>query len=298
MTGIAAIMVVSQLGKITRISVDADGFLAELVYVARHLEHVHVPTLVLGVTTLILMLAGSVLFPRAPIALIGVLGAAAASAMLGLQDHGVRVIGEIPFGFPAPGFPDLPAASLPSMLAPALGVAFVGYTDNVLTGRAFAAHHGDRIDAKREMLALGTANLGAGLLHGFPVSSSGSRTAIVDAVGGRTQLTGLVTLLSTVVAVFDPPAGPRGASGGGARRRRGVRRCTPRRHRGVPSVRGIPAQRVPACARNHDWGAGGRRAVGHPAGDRTVRARLAAAGEPGRTTQSRALSPGWPACTT
>ena len=202
MTGIAAIMVVSQLGKITRISVDAEGFLAELVYVARHLEHVHVPTLVLGVTTLILMLAGSIFFPRAPIALIGVLGAAAASAMLGLQDHGVRVIGEIPFGFPTPGFPDLPAASLPSMLAPALGVAFVGYTDNILTGRAFAAHHGDRIDAKREMLALGTANLGAGLLHGFPVSSSGSRTAIVDAVGGRTQLTGLVTLLSTVVAVF------------------------------------------------------------------------------------------------
>ena len=117
------------------------GFLAELVYVARHLQHAHVPTLVLGVTTLVLMLTGSILFPRAPIALIGVLSAAAASAMLGLQDHGVRVIGEIPFGFPTPGFPDLPASSLPSMLAPALGVAFVGYTDNVLTGRAFAVHH-------------------------------------------------------------------------------------------------------------------------------------------------------------
>ena len=172
------------------------------------------------------------------------------------------------------------------------------YTDNVLTGRAFAAHHGDRIDAKREMLALGTANLGAGLLHGFPVSSSGSRTAIVDAVGGRTQLTGLVTLLSTVVAVFtlrpvleELPAAALGA----------VVVYAAVRLVDIGEFRRFAAFRRSEFLLALATTAGvlvGRRAVGHPAGDRPVRPRLAAAGEPDRTTQSRAGSPGWPACTT
>jgi SulP family sulfate permease len=89
-----------------------------------------------------------------------------------------------------------------ALLPAALGVAFVGYTDNILTARAFAARRGASIDAKRELLALGAANLGSGLMQGFPVSSSGSRTAIGDAVGGRSQLTGVATLAATVLAVF------------------------------------------------------------------------------------------------
>ena len=80
------------------------------------------------------------------------------------------------------------------------------YTDNILTGRAFAARHGQTIDPQRELLALGAANLGAGLLHGFPVSSSGSRTAIADAVGGRTQLAGLVTVGCTLAGAAHPAA--------------------------------------------------------------------------------------------
>src|SRR6185503_9196011 len=108
----------------------------------------------------------------------------------------------IPAGLPAPGLPDVGPADFVALLGPALGVALVGYTDNILTGRAFASRHGERIDAKRELLALGAANLWAGLLHGFPVSSSGSRTAIGDAVGGRTQVASLVTLACTVLAIL------------------------------------------------------------------------------------------------
>ena len=89
-----------------------------------------------------------------------------------------------------------------SLVPAALGVAFVGYTDNILTGRAFANRRDERIDAKRELLALGAANLASGLMHGFPVSSSGSRTAIGHAAGGRTQLTSLVTVAATVLALF------------------------------------------------------------------------------------------------
>jgi SulP family sulfate permease len=202
MTGVAAIMIASQLGKLGGMSVHADGFVDEIVFVAEHLEQVHVPTLVLGVLTLVLLVTGSALLPRAPMALIGMLAAAAAVYLLDLQSRGIAVIGEIPAGLPVPGLPDVSLTGVAELLPPALGVALVGYTDNILTGRAFAARRHDSIDARRELLALGAANLGAGLMHGFPVSSSGSRTAIGDAVGGRTQLTGVVTVVTTALAVL------------------------------------------------------------------------------------------------
>jgi SulP family sulfate permease len=202
MAGIAVIMIVSQLGKLVGFSVEADGFLREIAYVVGRLDEVHVPTLVLGMVTLTLLLAGSAIWPRAPVALVGMVGAAAAVSLLDLQEQGVSVIGSIPAGLPVPRLPRVSLDGVVALLPAALGVAFVGYTDNILTARAFAARRGASIDAKRELLALGAANLGSGLMQGFPVSSSGSRTAIGDAVGGRSQLTGVATLAATVLAVF------------------------------------------------------------------------------------------------
>jgi MFS superfamily sulfate permease-like transporter len=82
----------------------------------------------------------------------------------------------------------------------------VGYTDTVLTARAFAARNGDPVDANQELLAMGAANLGAGVLRGFPVSSSGSRTALALAAGGRTQVYSLITLAAVVAVLLF--AGP------------------------------------------------------------------------------------------
>jgi len=202
MAGIAALMVVSQLDTLTAIRVTADGFLPELASIVEHVGDVHVPTLLLGTLTAIGMIAASAYFPRAPVALIGLLVATAVVAVFDLDEHGVHLIGSIPAGIPSPGIPDVSGSEVLALLPAALGVAFVGYTDNVLTARAFAGTTGEAIDAKRELLALGGANLGAGLLHGFPVSSSGSRTAIVQAVGGRSQLAGYATLLATVAALL------------------------------------------------------------------------------------------------
>ena len=202
LAGIAAIMVASQLGKLLGVPEDADGFVAELRQVLGRLDEVHAPTAALSLITLAAMLVAAALAPRAPVAMLGMLGATAAAALLDLSDRGVRLVGEIPGGIPAPGVPDVGMSELTTMLAPALGIAFVGYTDNILTGRAFATRHRQTIDPQRELLALGAANLGAGLLHGFPVSSSGSRTAIADAVGGRTQLAGLATVACTLLALL------------------------------------------------------------------------------------------------
>jgi len=202
MAGIAAIMVMSQLGKLIGVAATADSFAGQARQLATHLGDVRVPTLGVGVVTLIVMLTGAALWPRAPMALVGMLGATAVVAALHLTDHGVRVIGDIPAHLPTPGLPAVSGSEVLSLLGPALGIAFVGYTDNILTARAFATRRGDAVDARRELLAVGAANLGSALMHGLPVSSSGSRTAIVDAAGARSQLAGLVAVLVTLVSIW------------------------------------------------------------------------------------------------
>jgi SulP family sulfate permease len=200
MAGVAGIMVVSQLGKITGISVQADGFVPELWFVLRHLSDAQVPTLLLGSTAAGLMILGAHRWPRAPIALTGMLLSTAVVAAFGLEARGVALIGDIPSALPRLAAPSLSAGGVVSLLLPALGVAFVAYSDNILTARAFE-EPGHPVDPPRELLALGAANLGAGLMQGFPVSSSGSRTAIAAAVGARSQLAGLVTVAATILAV-------------------------------------------------------------------------------------------------
>jgi SulP family sulfate permease len=201
MAGIAAIMVMSQLGKLGGVPTSAETFGGQARQLAAHVDDVRLPTLAVGAATLAVMLVGAALRPRAPMALVGMLGATAAVSLLHLDQHGVSLIGHIPRHLPSAGV-RVSAGDLLDLLGPALGIAFVGYTDTILTARSFATRRGDRIDARRELLAVGAANLGSALLHGFPVSSSGSRTAIADAAGARTQLASLVTVVVTLLSVW------------------------------------------------------------------------------------------------
>ena len=202
MAGIAAIMVASQLGKLTGIRVDADSFFTEIGYVARHLDEVHAPTVALAAGVLAFLLAASWLTPRAPVPLFGMLLAAAAVAVFDLRVRGVEVVGNIPGGLPTPSLPNVSGSDVVSLLLPAIGVAIVAYSDNVLTARSFATRNGYEIDSNQELLALGAANLASGVMQGFPVSSSGSRTVIGDSLGSRSQLYSLVALASVVATLL------------------------------------------------------------------------------------------------
>lgn len=202
MAGIAAIMVASQLGKLTGIQVDADSFVTEIGYVARHLDEMHGPTLALAASVLTFLLAVSWLAPRVPVPLFGMLLATAAVAVFDLQARGVAVVGDIPAGLPTPSVPNVSGSEVASLLLPAIGVAIVAYSDNVLTARSFATRNHYEIDSNQELLALGAANLASGVMQGFPVSSSGSRTVIGDSLGSRSQLYSLVTFVTVVATLF------------------------------------------------------------------------------------------------
>ncbi|GAB1516719.1 SulP family inorganic anion transporter [Actinophytocola sp. KF-1] len=201
MAGLAVLMIVGQLGTVTGVRLDGDSVVAELGAFVRHLGHVHLPTVLLAAGVLAFLAVGGALLPRLPVPPVAVLLAAAATAVFSLRDSGVAVIGTIPAAVPVPGLPAVSGADVLALLLPAVGVAVVGYSDNVLTARSFAIRNGYRIDANSELLALGTANVTAGVLQGFPVSSSASRTAIGDSTGSRSQVHSLVAVAVVVLVL-------------------------------------------------------------------------------------------------
>ncbi|MGN6245028.1 MAG: SulP family inorganic anion transporter [Motilibacteraceae bacterium] len=199
MAGVAVVMVVGQLGKITGVTVSGDSFLSDVQSWLRGLGSADPATLALAGAVLVALFLGSWRFPRAPVPLVVMLAAAAVVSGLGLD---VAVVGRIPAGLPPLSLPSLPLGDLRLLLLPAVGIAIVGYTDNVLTARSFATRRRCEIDANQEMFALAAANAGSSLVSGFPVSSSASRTVIGDAVGSRSQLHNLVALALVLASLL------------------------------------------------------------------------------------------------
>ncbi len=202
MTGVALIMVVSQIPRVTGVPISSDSIVGQLAEFAANLDAINGPTLALSLGVIAFLVAVRRWTPSLPGPLLAVIGATALVAMLGPARLGVTLVGSIPSGLPPVGFPAVSLADGAFLLASALGIALVGFTDDILTARAFAARHGYQIDANAELLALGGANLVAGLTSGMPVSSSGSRSAIVESVGGRSQLVGIVAALCVVLVLL------------------------------------------------------------------------------------------------
>ena len=201
MTGVALIMVAGQLGTLTGTQVTGDGIVPQLRSLAAALPDVHWPTLAFSAVVLVALVGFTRLLPRAPGPFIVVVLASAVVAVLSLNRHGIEVVGEVPAGLPSLGLSGVSISDLGVLIAASGGVALVAFSDSVLNARVFAARKGETIDANAELRALGLCNVGSAVCHGFPVSSSASRTALGEMVGARTQMYSLVTM-SLLVAVL------------------------------------------------------------------------------------------------
>ncbi|WP_280346674.1 SulP family inorganic anion transporter [Nocardia neocaledoniensis] len=202
LAGTAGLMIVSQLGRVTGVPVDGQSVIAQLRSFAAGIADWHPPTALLAGSVLAVLVVLARWAPRAPGPLLAVLAATVAVAVFSLERFGIDVIGEVPAGLPVPGLPAIAAADVVALLLPAAGIAVVGFSDNALTARAFAARHGERVRVNTELAGLGATNVAAALTHGFPVSCSGSRTTIADLMGARSQLYAVVTLASVLIVLF------------------------------------------------------------------------------------------------
>ena len=158
--GVAVVLVIGQLGKLAGITPEAEGPLPTLADVVRRVDEFHGPTVAVGA--------------------------------ISLAADGVAVVGDIPAGLPAVKLPDADLGDGLALLPAALGIFFVSYSDEILTARSFAGRRGEHIRANAELGAMGAANLAAGITQGFPIGASGSRTAVNDQMGARSQLSGLL----------------------------------------------------------------------------------------------------------
>ena len=203
MAGVALIMVAGQLGKLTGTAVTGDGFVAEVRSLVDALPNVHWPTLALSAAVLAVLVVLARMVPRAPGPFIAVALASAAVAVFSQERHGIGVVGTVPAGLPPVGLSSVPLTDLATLAAASGGVALVAFSDSVLNARVFAARKGETIDANAELRALGLCTMGSAVCHGFPVSSSASRTVLGEMVGARSQMYSLVALsLLMVVMIF------------------------------------------------------------------------------------------------
>lgn len=202
MAGVAIIMMAGQLSKISGIKIESEKVFGQIVEFLSHLDQIHLLTFILAICILVFLLVIQRRWPNAPGPLLAALLATAAVSIFDLEKRGIAIIGEIPAGLPHFAFPSGSLKHLIYLTMAAIGIALVGYSDNVLTARAFATRNGYKIDANQELLALGASNLGTGLMQGFPVSSSGSRTAIGDSLQSKTQLFSLVALVVVILVLL------------------------------------------------------------------------------------------------
>jgi MFS superfamily sulfate permease-like transporter len=118
---------------------------------------------------------------------------------------GVKVLGPLPQGLPSFVIPAVDPTALGRIVVGGLAVALVAFADTSVLSRVYAARLGTPVDPNQEMVALGAANLAAGLFQGFPVSSSSSRTPVAEAAGSKTQMTGVVGAVAIALLLMLAP---------------------------------------------------------------------------------------------
>ncbi|MFJ7624745.1 SulP family inorganic anion transporter, partial [Rhodococcus erythropolis] len=206
LNAIALVVVVGQIPKLLGFSVDAPGLVGEIGEIGKALIGGDVDTLaaVVGIGSLVVIVAFRLWVPVVPGVLVAVVAAIVLSAAAGLTDD-IGMVGALPEGLPLPSVGGVTWQDVGQLIGPAAGIALIAFADSGVLSRTFAARHGEDVNGSTEMKAIGVANVAGGLFGGFPISASGSRTPVAEQSGAHTQLAGVVGALAVLVFVLVAP---------------------------------------------------------------------------------------------
>ena len=207
MNGLAVTILIGQLPKLFGFSIDADGFIAETRDFFNGVRNGETVTaaLAIGLFGIALIVVLGRFLPKLPGILAAVVLSIAAARIFQLDEHGVKLVGTLPQGFPPLTIPSVSLSDLSVLVAGALGIVIVTLADTIATASAFATRTGQEFDGSQEMIGIGASNIAAGLFQGFPVSTSGSRTAVAEQSGAKTQVTGVVGAVAIVLMLVLAP---------------------------------------------------------------------------------------------
>jgi len=202
LNGVGLSIIVGQLGKLFGLEVTSSAFVGQIREFIADLAATQPLTLALGATLVCLLMVLKRVAPKVPGPLVGVALGGLLVFAFDLGTRGVRVVGEVTPGLPRLHIPSVDPEHLRTLGIDALGIALVSYCSAMLTARSFAAKNHYEIDPNQDAIALGVANLAAGLSQGFVISGADSRTAVSNAVGGKSRLTGLFAAAATAAVVL------------------------------------------------------------------------------------------------
>ena len=206
LNALALLVIVSQLPAFLGFSITSESPLRDVTAIVAGITggQVNQTALLFGLGSLAIILVLSWGKSRIPGVLAAVVLSTALTALLGLQQT-LPVVGALPQGLPAPALGGLQWADVAALTVPALGIALIAFADTAVLSRTFAARRGESVNGSQEMSAIGVSNIAGGLLGGFPISASSSRTPVAERAGSRTQLTGVVGALLIVVFMLLAP---------------------------------------------------------------------------------------------
>ena len=208
-TNAAAIVIGSlQLGKLLGIPTERGGHLYETLWslLTSIPTETHLQTLGIGIFSLISLLVFKKFAPKMPGILLTVILATVISWLTGFADHGGKVVGEIPSGLPEFKIPVMKLTHIPNLLMPALIIALLSFVEAFSIAKAIASKTRQRLSADQEMVGKGLANILAGLMQGYAVSGSFSRTAVAYEAGAKTGFAAVITglIVGATLMFFTP----------------------------------------------------------------------------------------------
>jgi sulfate permease, SulP family len=200
--GLALTIIIGQVPKLFGVDGGEGDFFRKTVETIGNLGETSGITILVGGLSLALVLALKRINPAIPASLVAVAGGVVAVHIFSLDDHGLAIVGHVDSGLPSLGGPGLSLHDYGTLAAGGIGVMLVGFAEGLGAAKTYAARDHYEIDANRELLGLGGANLAAGLSGGMVVNGSLSKTAVNASAGARTQLAGLLVAVLTVLTLL------------------------------------------------------------------------------------------------
>jgi high affinity sulfate transporter 1 len=200
--GFAIGIIIEQSYKLLGVDKAEGTYVEQLIGTIKQIPDTSATTLAVGATSLALLLLGRFLAPRLPRALVVTALAVIVVGAFNLAAYGVAITGPVPTGLFTVGLPDVGWSHVGDLVIGAFSIIFVGYSESLASGRAMASKHGYRIDADQELIAQGAACAAAGLVGGFVVDGSLSKTSVADAAGQKSEMASLIDAVLVLATIL------------------------------------------------------------------------------------------------